>query len=101
MSEKGLILGGFRSARWLVHLMLLAAIYFPQAWAADLQELLKEGDAKAAKHQTKEALQLFRQADQISPNNPEVDRRISEQLSDLLDEEPSAQRARESLDYAL
>lgn len=67
-----------------------------QPWEA----IIQQGDHQAGQHQTREALKLFHQADQIAPNNAEILARISEQLSDLVDVEKSERLARESLDYA-
>jgi len=65
------------------------------------EALVKQGDVKVTQHQHREALRIFRQADQLSPNNAEIHARISEQLSDLLDEVKSERLARESLEFAL
>jgi len=67
-----------------------------KSWEA----LLKDGDAKMTDHHPREALGLFQQADQIAPNHTETHSRISEALSDLVDEEKSEHLARESLEFA-
>jgi len=87
----------------LCGVLLLATAEFARSSGADqpFEALLKKGDEKAAHHETREALDLFRQANQIAPRNPEVQVRISEQLSDLVDQEKSEALARESLEFAL
>ena len=69
-----------------------------------LAALVTKGDAADSQHQTRTALVMFRQAEQIDPRNLGVVLRISKQYTDLIDQtkpEDAAQRvAEKALEYA-
>jgi Tfp pilus assembly protein PilF len=69
-----------------------------------LAALVTKGDAADSQHQTRTALVMFRQAEQIDPKNLGVVLRISKQYTDLIDQtkpDDAAQRiAEKALDYA-
>jgi tetratricopeptide (TPR) repeat protein len=69
-----------------------------------LAALVTKGDAADSQHQTRVALGLFRQAEQIDPKNLGVVLRISKQYTDLIEQtkpQDAAQRhAEKALEYA-
>jgi tetratricopeptide (TPR) repeat protein len=84
---------------------LLALLSSITAYAEDARVtgLLVEGDAQERKHQTRAALTIFRQAEQIEPGNIGVLLRIAKQYSDLVEttkpESIAKAMAEKSLEY--
>jgi tetratricopeptide (TPR) repeat protein len=95
-----------------MRLRFLAALAF--AWlftgvvraegSAALEPLLHDAIAAEARHEPKAALELFRRADALDPENPRVLQKISLQLSELVEDTADAAEKRrlalESLSFA-
>jgi len=72
--------------------------------AADLSELLRQGDAYNAGHRHAAAVEKFLEADAIDPNNPDILRRIatqySQQIPDATSKEEKIGLAKSALAFA-
>lgn len=72
--------------------------------AENVEELLKKGDALDAKFETSEALAVYLEADNVSPNNAEVLHRIAKEyglsMNDVSGKEAKREKGQKALEYA-
>jgi tetratricopeptide (TPR) repeat protein len=85
-------------------LLLLCCLLPTSGFAADLQALLKQGDALDKKFKNAEALTFYLQAEELAPNDPRVLRGLAKQTSEMvLDATTDAEKktqAEKSVAYA-
>ncbi len=88
----------------MMRLIFLWMVFLAGACAADVTKLLQQGDALDGKNQTKQALQLYMEADKASPNNPEVLWRLAKEyglsMSDVSDKAVKLDYGAKALDCA-
>jgi len=84
----------------LLFFLLLASV----AHSADVRKLLKQGDAFDERNQTRQALEVFLEAEKAAPDDSAVLWRVSKQyglsMSDTTDREEKLDLGRKALDYA-
>jgi len=84
--------------------VLALALICSPAWAGDVGELIRKGDALNAQFKTSEALAVFLQADKESPNDPEVLRRVAREyaltMNDVSGKAAKIEQGEKALDYA-